>query len=132
MTTNALWSYLAGALAFVAAAFLVLAIQRTGRSRGRANNSRARTSEEVSADLAERGVDYLCAAMLMVLALISAAVSVARGGPGIGEPEGNTGGAVILISLITLCCVIVCLLARHLVLAHLRRRHNAQFGRPRR
>ena len=72
-----------------------------------------------------------CGAMLLTVALVAAAISIARGGPAAGEPDVNTGGAVILISLATFFCAVGCLVARHLILVQLLRKLDTPIGDPR-
>jgi hypothetical protein len=130
MTLNAMMTYIGVALIFAAAIFFVLGTQRLRKRPTRSPGNNVGAPVYDPAVLVVRRADFLCGAMLLVVALVAAAISIARGGPAVGEPDGNTGGAVILISLTTFFCVIVCLIARHLILVHLLRKLDTPVGSP--
>jgi|ERR1022692_3511627 hypothetical protein len=131
MTTNALLIYFGVALVFAAVVFFVLGTQGSRKERTLSPSSNVEAPAYDPAGLIVRRANFLCGAMLLIAALVAAALGIARGGPAVGASDGNTGGAVVLISLATFFCLIMCLVARHLMLAHLRRKLDTPVGGPR-
>ncbi len=121
MTTNALLSYLGVALVFAATVFFVVGIARS-RNPIRASRGKAATAADDHALLAAQRADVVCGTVLLAIALLAEVISVAHGGPASGEPSGNLGGAVVVISLATFGCVVMALVVRNWVLVRLRRK----------
>jgi len=121
MTVNALLSYFGIAILFVAAVFFALGIVRF-RTRRIRSSSNTKASPDENSLLAMQRADLLCGTILLAVAPIAEVVSLARGGPGSGEPSGNPAGGALAIALGTLFSVMVCLVARHLIILHLRRK----------
>jgi hypothetical protein len=121
MTINALLAYLGIALAFLGAAFIVLAILRPQRRRLANVEESVDVLRHRAAVLANRRANAYCAAILLAVAVTAEVVSFARGGPAVGESSGNALGGFLAISLATVFCLIGCLVARHFILVHLRR-----------
>ena len=128
MTTNALLIYLGVALVFAAVIIFLLGTRGSRKQRTLSPSSFVEAPAYDPAALIVRRANFLCSAMLLTVALVAVAIGIARGGPAVGESDGNTGGAVILISLATFFCLAMCLVARHLMLVHLRHKLDTPVG----
>ena len=128
MTTNAILTYLGGALTFSAALFLLLGIRRR---REHSSNVIQENREPLQDDLevlATRYANIACGALLLAVALAAELVSFAKGGPAYGERTGNVPGGILEIAIATLVCLIGCLVARRFILRRLRWRLGVQRG----
>ena len=128
MTINALLAYLGVALAFFGAAFLIQAIRRPRSRRLQNDEVGVNVLRDRAVVLANRRANACCAEILIAVAASAEVVSIVRGGPAAGEPSGNKPGGFLAISLLTLFCLIGCLVARHFIRPHLRRSVETQAG----
>lgn len=106
MTTNAMLTYLAAALAFPGAVFLFL------------GSRRPRKDLEV---LPARRANTVIGALLCAAGAAAELISLAHGGPAVGERSGNIAGGIVAIALVTVCCLMVCVIAQQLILGYFRR-----------